>query len=53
MFGILGVLYFVVMAAIAVMVIYALVLVIIFLRLRIQELKTTQPPGPGSPQNRP
>jgi len=53
MFGILGILYFVVMAAIAVMVIYALVLVIIFLRLRIQELKTTQPPEPGNQQNRP
>jgi uncharacterized membrane protein len=41
-FGILGILYFVVMAAIAVMAIYALVLVIIFLRLRIKELRAAQ-----------
>jgi hypothetical protein len=38
-FGILGILYSVVMVAIAAMAIYALVLVIIFLRLRIKQLK--------------
>ncbi|MGP4033637.1 hypothetical protein [Pseudarthrobacter sp. 1C304] len=53
MFGILGILYFVVMAAIAGMVIYVLVLVIIFLRLHVRELKTTQPLEPGNPENHP
>lgn len=48
MFGILGILYFVVIAAVAVMTIYALVLVIVFLRLRIRELKATQPLEPGN-----
>jgi len=44
-FGILGILYAVVTAAIALMAIYALVLVIIFLRLRIKELKAAQIAG--------
>lgn len=44
-FGLLGILYFVVMAAIAVLAVYVLVLVIVFLRLRIRELKATQHPG--------
>lgn len=44
-FGILGILYAVLMAAIAVMAIYALALVIIFLRLRIKELKAAQIAG--------
>lgn len=39
MFGILGVLYFAVSAAVAVLVMWALVLVIVFLRLRIAELR--------------
>ncbi len=41
MFGILGIPYFVLSAAVAVMAIYALVLVIVFLRLRIRELKSS------------
>jgi tellurite resistance protein TehA-like permease len=53
MFGIPGILHFAVTAAIAGIVIYALVLVIIFLRLRIRELKTTQPLEPGNPENHP
>lgn len=45
-FGILGILYSVVMVAIAVLVVYALVLGIIFLRLRIKELRSAALPGP-------
>jgi len=45
-FGILGILYTVVMAAIAVLGVYALVLVIIFLRLRIKELRRAPLSGP-------
>jgi hypothetical protein len=48
-FGILAVLYIVVMAVLIGLVIYVLVLVITFLRLRIAELKRAAPPtrGPG------
>jgi hypothetical protein len=45
-FGILGILYSVVMVAIAPLAVYALVLVIIFLRLRIKELRAAPLPGP-------
>jgi hypothetical protein len=45
-FGILGILYSVVMVAIAVLAVYALVLVIIFLRLRIKELRRAPLLGP-------
>jgi hypothetical protein len=45
-FGILGILYSVVMVAIAALAVYALLLVIIFLRLRIKELRTAPLPGP-------
>lgn len=44
--GILGILYSVVMVAIAVLAVYALVLGIIFLRLRIKELRSAALPGP-------
>ncbi|MBT2552416.1 hypothetical protein [Arthrobacter sp. ISL-5] len=44
-FELLGVLYFVVTAVIAVLAVYALVLVVVFLRLWIRELKATQHPG--------
>jgi hypothetical protein len=48
-FGILAVLYIVVMAVLIGLAIYVLVLVITFLRLRIAELKRAAPPkgGPG------
>ena len=48
-FGILAVLYVVVMAVLIGLAIYVLILVITFLRLRIAELKRTAPPrgGPG------
>lgn len=46
-FGILGILYSVVMVVIAVLAVYALVLVIIFLRLRIKELQRASLPDPG------
>ena len=46
-FGLLGILYFVVLAVITCLVVYALVLVVVLLRLRIRELKATQHPGGG------
>jgi hypothetical protein len=45
-FGILGILYSVVMVAIACLAVYALVLVVVFLRLRIKELRRAPLPGP-------
>ena len=45
-FGIFGILYTVVMVAIAVLAVYALVLVVVFLRLRIKELRRATLPGP-------
>lgn len=47
-FGILGILYSVVMVAIAALSVYTLVLVTIFLRLRIKELRTAPLPGPDA-----
>lgn len=44
--GIFGILYTVVMVAIAVLAVYALMLVVIFLRLRIKELRRAALPGP-------
>ena len=46
-FGILAVLYIVVMAVLIGLAIYVLVLVITFLRLRIAELKRSAPPEGG------
>lgn len=46
-FGILAVLYVVVMAVLIGLALYALILVIIFLRLRIAELKRTARPRGG------
>lgn len=43
-FGILAVLYVIVMAVLTGMAIYVLILVITFLRLRIYELRRTAPP---------
>ena len=45
-FGMLGILYSVMMVAVAVLAVYALVLVIIFLRLRIRELRRATLPAP-------
>ncbi len=47
-FGILAILYFLVMAALVGLAVYAVVLLIIFLRLRIKELKAAQPPAPNN-----
>lgn len=44
LFSLVGILYTLLMVAVAALVIYALVLAIIFLRLRIQELKRGQEP---------
>lgn len=44
--GIIGFLYILIMATIAILAIYALVLLIIFLRLRIEEIKTARSTGP-------
>jgi hypothetical protein len=46
-FGILAVLYIVVMAVLIGLAMYVLILVITFLRLRIAELKRTAPPRGG------
>lgn len=51
MLGILGVLYFAVSAAVAVLLVWALVLVIVFLRLRIAELRRSA--GQGTAQSDP
>jgi hypothetical protein len=47
-FGLFGILYYALMAALLGLAVYALVLVTIFLRLRIRELKASQCPGPGA-----
>ena len=47
-FGLFGILYYALMAALLGLAVYALVLVTIFLRLRIRELKASQRPGPGA-----
>ena len=47
--AIFAILYFVVVAAVAVLGVWALVLLIIFLRLRITELRGAQT-GPGNPR---
>jgi hypothetical protein len=46
MFGLLAILYYTAIAALMGLIVYTLVFVIIFLRLRIQELKSTHPLDP-------